>query len=503
MSTGCRQIYQLRMQVDGGSNTGMLSDPAAARLSELTPAVGSIDGIAGNLAFTHLATSDVTFGASASPVRLGSLFTPNGSKNILSESVLLDDFGIECPKNPPRLTFPDGSPDVPMQRINGLYYVDVNFGAPAAACYSTSIKADDRAILWAARLGLDADGLIRTSKATHGLSLDKLSTSQREAVNSDMNRAIAQSKHAPTSSTPRRDLATEPGSVFILDGFGQHSPASPIDGAVYSFHAVCERTSYGFSADAKTHTVEDWMVFLRNLVLVAKKDGYSPKVFRFDRAPELRTDELKRRVEHELKVLVELGPREHHEAVGRAERNHDLLTRLAEAMLQRARLGTQWLLPARAYAQWLLNRTALVSSGETRYQAWHKKVPDLSELTPYAFGTTVSLVEDVRGPKGSLEHARGSIGRFIGIKGSSYLVYRERRQNVVHQHHVKPLNELALIRSGLPSSVATVDQSTQTEYDKLRQPPPPPPKPSAQSPPPVIDVALGSAVEVALAHAAR
>ena len=47
--------------------------------------------------------------------------------------------------------------------------------------------------------------------------------------------------------------------------------------------------------------------------------------------------------------------------------------------------------------------------------------------------------------------------------GSSYLVYRPARRSVVHQHHVNPLNELALIRSGLPPSFAIVDASTQTD----------------------------------------
>ena len=47
--------------------------------------------------------------------------------------------------------------------------------------------------------------------------------------------------------------------------------------------------------------------------------------------------------------------------------------------------------------------------------------------------------------------------------GSSKLVYRELRLNTVAQHKVQPINELALIRSSLPSAVASVDSATQTE----------------------------------------
>ena len=48
---------------------------------------------------------------------------------------------------------------------------------------------------------------------------------------------------------------------------------------------------------------------------------------------------------------------------------------------------------------------------------------------------------------GSLDHGRASHGKFVGVNGASYLVWREKRQTVVHQHAVTPLNELALIRS--------------------------------------------------------
>ena len=42
---------------------------------------------------------------------------------------------------------------------------------------------------------------------------------------------------------------------------------------------------------------------------------------RFNRAPEFVTPEFKRKLQEKLKVVVELTPREHHEAVGRSERN--------------------------------------------------------------------------------------------------------------------------------------------------------------------------------------
>ena len=500
----------LRMQVDGGSNTNILTDAAAAALCRLTPCSGTIGGIGGGLRCSHLAQGDNTFGTPDART-LSFLFAPHGrNKNILSESVLLDGFGIQALKQPPRLTFADGfCPDVPMTRINGLYYVDVTFRPPSTASSASfsapdalplafAAKSDDVALLWSTRLGTNAEGLLRASRMARGINIEKLSQLQREAIDSSIPRAIAQAKHAPVYSTPMHARATAPGETLICDGFGLHHAPSPVDGAVYQFHAIDEYSSFGYTSTCKTHTTEDWIHFLRQVKLDAEKHGHKIVTVRFDRAPELRSDELKRLVAEQLGILVDLSPREHHEAVGRAERNNDVLTREAERMLQLAGLGTQWLLPARTYAQWLRNRLAVAGMPESRYQRYLRQVPDLSAMIPYTFGTTVAIVEDVRGPKGSLDHPRGSTGRFIGISGSSYLVYRDRRATVVHQSHVRPLNELALVRGSLPASVATVDTGTTmgTAPFELDGPVAPPTASPSKAPLPTVDVPIGTRIDV-------
>lgn len=506
------------MQVDGGSNCNMLACSEAASLSRVhrgAAASGTIGGIAGGLPYDGVAVSSVSLGGN--PLTLAMLHTPVGDRNILSESVLWDEYGILAHKDdPPRLAFPCGS-TLPMQRESGLFFTDVTFLGPAephraAAPPPTPIAlagaahADDLALLWASRLDVDADGLLRLSRATRGISIEKLSPAQHRAISSSMHRAIAQAKHAPVGSTPLADRATEPAERLICDGFGKHHAASPVDGSVYQFHAVCEYSSFGYVGSGKTHTIDDWVAFLRGVVLDAKAHGHNPRRVRFDRAPELRSEELKARLEAELGLSVELTPREHHEGVGRAERNNDLLTRTAEAALQRAGLGTQWLLPARAYAQWLWNRRILTQAGETRYQRYLRKVPDLTAPVPFTFGTTVAIVEDVRGPKGSLEHPRGSIGVLVGVEGTSYLVYRPQRGGVVRQRAVKPLNELSLIKSGLPASVAVASVATQTDSAGWREAIPPaaaaaaPRAPEAAPAPrpavPTVDCPRGTRLEV-------
>ena len=503
--------------VDGGSNCNLLCHAGAIGIAHATAARGSVGGIAGGLSYTSVAHHHASFSTTShspiDPITIAWLATPRGTKNILSESVLLDEYNILACKDPPQLQR-FGQPICPLERRNGCWYAKLRLRAPTIAANdplppaiasaatteptaAASVRVDDAALLWAARLGLDADGLSKTARAVHGLSaFDSLTPRQRDAIAANEHRAIAQARHAPTGSTPLRDRATEPGELFVCDGYGWHHAASPTDGAHYQFSAVCEYSSYGYIATAKTHTIDDWIEFLRSVLLDARALGHNPKRLRFDLAPELRSGNFKKRVEDELKVAVELTPREHHQGVGRAERNHDTLTRMGEMMLRQANLDTQWLLPARAYAQWLLNRRAFAASGESRYQKYLRKVPDFTAMTPYIFGTTVSLVEDVHGPRGSLEHPRGSVGTFVGIDGSSYLIWRPQRKNLVKQYHLRPLNELALVRSGLPSSVATAESETQTDGEAA---PKKPPARAAREPrpsPPTVELPMGTRVDV-------
>ena len=80
---------------------------------------------------TAAASSSTQGYQSPRPLTLATLYTPKGARDILSEAVLLDEYGIEARKNPPRLTHvaDDTQPDIPMTRRNGLFYVNVTFHA--------------------------------------------------------------------------------------------------------------------------------------------------------------------------------------------------------------------------------------------------------------------------------------------------------------------------------------------------------------------------------------
>jgi hypothetical protein len=78
-------------------------------------------------------------------------------------------------------------------------------------------------------------------------------------------------------------------------------------------------SNYVYSFNTDTHTTEVLINFLSHVVAGEKMLGHEVKVFKFDRAPEIDCEVLKRRVETELHVRVLIGPSGEHECVARAE----------------------------------------------------------------------------------------------------------------------------------------------------------------------------------------
>jgi len=116
-----RGSVTVRFQLNRGSNPNILSAGAASEICRHSQGVGCISGIWAALSYTSVATDSVNLGAGAAEdvFVLSFLYTPRGKKNILSESHLLDNFGIKVDKLPPRVIFADGS-FVPAQHVNGV-----------------------------------------------------------------------------------------------------------------------------------------------------------------------------------------------------------------------------------------------------------------------------------------------------------------------------------------------------------------------------------------------
>ena len=135
-----------------------------------------------------------------------------------------------------------------------------------------------------------------------------------------------------------------------------------------------------------------------------------------------------------------------------------MLTRKAEADMQRAGKGTSYLLDARIYVQHRLNRMPAAPHAESRWQRYYGKVPTVDAARPfYLFGTTVLFNEEkaARGPKGSLTKPRAVEGTLVGLTsdGAAYLV-KLKNGGVAEPRFVDPLDELQLMRRGIPSGAA-------------------------------------------------
>ena len=242
--------YPLRLQLDSGSNANILCNPEAFALCSSFNSSGVIGGISGSLEYTAIATCSVQFGVDRVTSTLSFLFAPLGVRNILSESLIVDNLGITVQKLPvPHLLLPGGA-TVPVVREHGLYFINLRVKAPApsisepappAVVRLAARNANDTTAVWAARLGQGADSLLRTVRASRGIDIPaRLSPAQREAIGGDAHRAISLACHASASSTPYSDLATLPGETFICDVFGPHSAPFRIDRSVVQFKAICE-----------------------------------------------------------------------------------------------------------------------------------------------------------------------------------------------------------------------------------------------------------------------
>ena len=137
--------FTVRFMIDGGSNANFTYDERLLRCAHFVAAKGSIGGISGGLSYTgvvHCTTILATH-----PTTLALLYTPVGSKNILSESVLLAEYGVEAIKpsaHDSHLRMPNSS-IIPLVYEGGLWFVDLQFstmsprdGSPSPSLTSRS-----------------------------------------------------------------------------------------------------------------------------------------------------------------------------------------------------------------------------------------------------------------------------------------------------------------------------------------------------------------------------
>ena len=502
--------HQVQVQLDGGSNCKFVNDVEAQHLGIVTsqrPVSIAGIGAAADVSADQVVDIGFRFSDGRSILVDKAFYAPGkqgARRTLLPESWLLKQHGIEVLKKEMILRWADGH-STPIYEDNELYFIDVELIPPhqverARPEASLAVRADELAMLWAARLGVNADKLVKVSNAVHGIGISSVARATAELIDADIFRRFACSKKKPTSDTPVVNKAQCAGEGFHCDTTGKHAAPSVADGAHFGLHAVCEYTDFGYIATSKHHTIEVWLEFIRHVILDARAAGHNPKWVRFDQAPELRSDILKTRIEAELGVLVQLAPRTHPVGINAAERTQGQLTVQAEADMQRAEKGPAWLLPATVYAQYRRNRMPAAPFKETRYQRYRNKAPTISaHLTPHLFCTRVLIHEDkaARGVKGSLDKPRATNGTFIGIEdGAAHNLVIKDGGGLIKPRQVDALDEVQLLRRGRASSATLTDVQTQTDVTHACKLQPPPAQPTKAPPPPLVTLNVGDRVAV-------
>ena len=64
---------------------------------------------------------------------------------------------------------------------------------------------------------------------------------------------------------------------------------------MYSLHAVYEFSSFGYIMTERSHGIDDWLTFIRRIILDAKSQGHTPLRLRCDRASEFTSPEFEKR----------------------------------------------------------------------------------------------------------------------------------------------------------------------------------------------------------------
>ena len=357
-------------------------------------------------------------------------------------------------------------------------------------------------LLWAARSGLDHNKLQGFLNAYASTPNVRISKSAAIIVDSDKHRLISRMRRKPVrQETPGARKASEPGSTWILDGWGPVETGSIENGCYYEWSAACEAIGYELDAQCRDHGHDTVFAFLRHIAAFCAAHNRTWRILRVDAA--MRTESFKAQVEAEFGVLVEVAPGGHHEGVALKEATNDINTRASEQMLARAAKGSSYVLPAKRYARHIRNASPPSGSTQSRHHLMTGKPLDLaSSPTPLIFGCDIAVLNDeaIRDQKGSGKANRASEGEFIGIDGAAYII-RKFNGQIVRRKNVQPLNESVMMVSGLPGGAVSMNEETQTEGENLGSlpplapPPAPIPKPAPTLKPKVLNVNVGDRIE--------
>ena len=471
------EVKGVEVLLDGGANVNIFREPEALACGHVMRERGirvmGIGAGAGSDIESMVRVNMLWDGAAMS---LMGGYSPNARRTIVSESYLWDNHKARVLKEPVmRVVFESGS-SVGVRRHNGLYFVndacyhdasapaDINSPECNLARVTSQKQMGGEAIarLWAARMHLTGEGLRRFIKVTAGHGIESVTKRMADVADSDIFRSRANARRGAVKASEER--CEECGKKWQMDCWGPAHSHDPIDKSRFHLTMACASCGCTYDAMSTNHTMEVLKKFVLQSRASEQKLGHTMQELLVDQAPEhfggagFDTKKFKEwAASLQPPIDVIFAPREQHESVRLVNVQQDAVQRAAEASLERGQKSNAWLLRARVYAARLRNFKADKDNERSRYTLHCGKMPPLVKPPPICFGTDVLVKEEKQRFKGEM---RASDGWIAGIDGASYQIVTPQGK-LITQLDVKPLNEMALIDRGIPSSVASCDAETQ------------------------------------------
>ena len=477
--------------LDGGSNTNLIKAKKIFANSDVASINTSIVGVWNNGGASTSINKQVTFAVeldgNAPPMIVSGPYNEDARRNILSESWLFDTYGARAFKEPVmKILFGDNDTFIDIYRRNGLYFVKgtvfskegytqiakskeaYSFEANMVnAPYGDKISGQQRALLWAARLGGGERTVLEAVTSTIGTGLGKLTTNMKKAIAEDVLRKRAWMRHKPVKSIGQ-GATLEPGELLVIDFSGPEAAPGVCDGAHYLALAVCAATTYAYDGAMTGISPAVVIQFIMACISAEKLIGNTVKRIRIDADPKLvkaiGVQELESKL-NAILVVLQAGPGHRHESVAHAEQRIDTTTRVALEMLARAQRGRAFKILYKQYANQVLNYRCRRGDEKSRYERHNRAgPPDFTTMaSPVLPGTLVAYAAEP-GFKGLLDD-KAPIGEIIGLRKIGYIVLSHASRKAIFRHkdQVSLLNELTLLGRGRPD---VFSRATYPEVDK-------------------------------------
>ena len=482
-ATKPRKATKLRFIVDGGSTTHLIkcnggSPPNGITID--TSKAPSVGGIGAGHATPVIGTCSPTllFQSTSGKIISHPLDTALGAQdirhNIFSEGKAWDTARVEAFKGDTMvMRFPEG--DVELHRdstTDRLYAMDafVLQEPPEHALLVTKHDARRNALIWHARMILTPDSLTDTIKCVNGMrGIDHNGVSVIEEckLENTVNASVlasceirdqAQMRRAAIhNSTEMSKLASSPGDLLQIDGFGPFIPG--FAGRCYLMAGVDTFGGCVFGSLTIKHETHNWLIFLDAVDAKGKRYQVIWKAVRADNAGEFRSAEFAAGVASRIIDLEASAPHEKG-GVGNIEAVIGILQRMARHMLIRMVLVGYFFGDALEYAIVVINfKPSPRNIKLSRTEATLGFRPDASNLRVFGCGMMALCDEDIRGGKHNPVTHKGI---FVGMKSGGYVIHATNGRRYVCRKNAK-FYELTQLYAGIPSQYATVDNCTQTE----------------------------------------